>query len=282
MEQDKLRLGRISYLNVLPIYHPLEAGILPHPFEIVPGCPAELNKRMAAGELDMASVSCIEYARHPERYLLVPDLAIGSCGPVQSVLLLARTPVENLADRTVLVSSETHTSAALLKVLFTQHFRIPVKYRTGDATALLDAGEYPAAVLAIGDEALSLRNHPAYPHRLDLGEAWRHWTGLPFIFGIWAVRRDLGASLGRPWELLLEAKAWSRTHMDRILDRAASGGPLKRHQLETYFRGLVFDLGPRELQGMARFFACLAAQGLIPAAPEPEFAGPARALAASA
>ena len=84
-----LRMGRINFLNVLPIYHPLEAGIIPHDFELVSGPPALLNNMMAAGELHVSSCSCIEYARHPGQYYLVRDLSIGSNGPVMSVLLLS-------------------------------------------------------------------------------------------------------------------------------------------------------------------------------------------------
>ena len=85
---DALRMGRIGYLNVLPIYHPLEAGIIPHDFEIISGPPAVLNNMMARGELHISSNSCFEYAMRPERYHLVEDLSIGSHGNVMSVLLL--------------------------------------------------------------------------------------------------------------------------------------------------------------------------------------------------
>ena len=89
-----LRMGRIGYLNVLPIYHPLEAGILPHDYELVSGPPALLNTMMACGELHVSSCSCFEYASRPERYQLVEDLSIGSHGPVMSVLLLSRVPFD--------------------------------------------------------------------------------------------------------------------------------------------------------------------------------------------
>ena len=83
----QLRMGRIGYLNVLPIYHPLEAGILPHDYEIISGPPAVLNNMMARGELHVSSNSCFEYARHPDQYYMIEDLSIGSRGPVMSVLL---------------------------------------------------------------------------------------------------------------------------------------------------------------------------------------------------
>ncbi|MGN0009065.1 MAG: MqnA/MqnD/SBP family protein, partial [Desulfovibrionaceae bacterium] len=66
-------MGRIGFLNVLPIYHPLEAGILPHDYEIVAGPPAILNNMMARGELHVSSCSCFEYGARPERYYLIDD-----------------------------------------------------------------------------------------------------------------------------------------------------------------------------------------------------------------
>jgi chorismate dehydratase len=131
-----LRLGRIGYLNVLPIYHALETGEVEGHYQVASGPPAELNRLMAAGALDVSAASSIEYARRPEEYLLVPDLAIGSCGPVRSVLLLSRGPVGGLGGETILVSSQTHTSAALLKVLLADNLRLETSFRTGDATSL--------------------------------------------------------------------------------------------------------------------------------------------------
>ena len=174
---DALRMGRIGYLNVLPIYHPLEAGIIPHDFEIISGPPAVLNNMMARGELHISSNSCFEYAMRPERYHLVEDLSIGSHGNVMSVLLMSRRPVEQLGGQTILISGETHTSVALLRLLMKDHYHCDVNYVTGAVTPTLGTDRAPEAFLAIGDEALRLRNHPDYPYRLDLADAWVEWTG---------------------------------------------------------------------------------------------------------
>ena len=129
-----LRMGRISYLNVLPVYHPLEAGILPHDFELVSGPPALLNEMMSRGELHVSSCSCFEYARRPERYYLVGDLSIGSRGPVMSVLLLSRLPVEELGGHEILISGESHTSVALLRLLMRDRYKLDVRFSTGPVT----------------------------------------------------------------------------------------------------------------------------------------------------
>lgn len=270
-----IKLGKIGYLNVLPIYHPLEQDILPNDFEIISGPPAELNRRMDAGEMPISAASSIEYARNPEKYLLIPDLAIGSRGPVQSVLLLSSVPVNELNGRTILVSSETHTSAALLKVLLAEHWKIEVEFVTGDASELLHQGERPEAILAIGDEALSLRYHPGYPHREDLGEAWRSSTGLPFIFGVWLVQRD---AFAKTPELIIEAarklvaaKQWGQEHIDDLCKLAASQSTLSTEEMCSYFDGLVYDLGARQVAGLTAFYKRLAQHNLIDNMPDLHF-----------
>lgn len=271
-----VRLGRIGYLNVLPIYNPLESGAVAHDFVIESGPPARLNQIMEAGGLDLSACSSIEYARRPERYLLVPDLAIGSCGPVQSVLLLSRVPLDRA--RTILVSAQTHTSAALMRVMLAERFGLRPSFESGDIQSRLAAGEPPQAFLAIGDEALRLRRHPEYPYSLDLGSEWNAWTGLPFIFGVWIVSREAAARLGPRLDeavrTLLAAKAHGAARLGDYARLGASQGILDEPTLRSYFRGLVYDLGPEEQEGLRAFYAKLAQAGAIPAAPRLEFYQP--------
>jgi chorismate dehydratase len=279
----KPRMGRMGYLNVLPIYHALESGEIPHPYELVYGPPAELNRRMAAGEMLAASTSCVEYARRPERYLLLPNLAIGSNGPVQSVLLLSRRPIESLSDERILVSAETHTSAALLRLLLIQRYGLKnIRYVTGSATEMAASGNPPSAFLAIGDEALRLRRHPLYPCRLDLGDAWTSWTGLPFIFGVWvADRRAFAGKAGadpvrdaasNPGVLLSAGRDWGLSHMDAILDIAVQNYPnMTRQEHADYFAGLCYSLGEQEQAGLRLFWEKLERAGDIPRAPAMDF-----------
>lgn len=274
MTRMKPRMGRIEYLNVLPIYHALETGRVPHGYELVYGPPAALNDRMSQGELVAASTSCIEYARRPERYWLMPDLAIGSHGAVMSVLLLSRTPVAELEGKTVLVSAQTHTSAALLRILLKEHARVSVNFITGSATERMATGNPPEAVLAIGDEALRLRKRPAYPYIWDLGAAWLEWTGLPFTFGVWVISKDAarrGALAEDPVSVLHAGRDWGAANMDVILDIAEGNYPLSRTELTEYFNGLSYKLGDIERQGLCLFYDRLAAAGEIVRVPTLDF-----------
>ncbi|MBO4300609.1 MAG: menaquinone biosynthesis protein [Desulfovibrio sp.] len=270
-----LRMGRISYLNVLPIYHPLEAGILPHNYELISGPPALLNTMMSRGELQVSSCSCFEYACRPERYQLVEDLSIGSHGPVMSVLLLSRCPLEELEGEEILISGESHTSVALLRLLMRERYKINAHYVTGPVTQALHSHNPPKAFLAIGDEALRLRRHQEYPHCLDLAEAWRDWTKLPFIFGLWVVSRQAveeGLFHDDPGDLLRGGRDWGLAHMDVILDLTGYGCPLSREELAFYYtRGLTYRLGTEELRGLTLFYEKLAAANMIPAVPALDF-----------
>ena len=250
---ERLRLGKISYLNVLPIYYPLDSGIIPHSFTIIPGVPSHLNRLMAQGELELSVVSSIEYARHPERYLILPDLSISCRGAVQSVLLLSQIPIDQLSGQTILASSHSHTSVALIKILLGMQRGMEVVLQDGSCTEALAQGEPPVAMLTIGDEALRLRDHTLYPYRLDLGEAWLAWTGLPFVFAVWVIQRQAferwNGALGEALESLTSAKEWGRSHLDEICAHAARKGILDATQLHDYYQCLNYDLEQRRNHG---------------------------------
>lgn len=275
MSASPLRLGRISYLNVLPIYHPLEAGWMPHDFAFTAGPPAVLNDLIRSGGLDMSSVSCVEYGRHPELYRLMPDLAIGSRGPVKSVLLLSRVDPRELGDKTILVTAETHTSATLLRVLLDKLYHVRPAYRIASATVreALAAGDSAPAVLAIGDEALSLRGHADFPWQLDLGELWREMTGLPFVFGVWVARREACAArpdaVAEACRLMVRAKEAGVAAVDAVVELtspAATG--MTKADLRRYYECLSYDLGAEEQAGLRTFFALLTEHGVLERAPE--------------
>lgn len=275
---DYLRLGKIGFLNVLPIYHPLEAGIVSHPFEIVSGHPAKLNGLMARGELDLSVVSSVEYARNPERYFVIPDLSIGCFGAVQSVLLLSRTPIGLLGGERILATTQSHTSVSLLKILFHVCMGRELVLESGNCTEAVACSEPPVAFLAIGDEALRLRNDPRYPFQMDLGEAWHRWTGLPFVFALWVVqRRAVERMHGKMMEAvrsLLAAKSWGQTHREEICRIAARSGIMNEDGLSAYYQALHFDLDEGERRALDLFFHHLQAIGEIPIAPHIELYRP--------
>ncbi len=269
----KLRLGRIRYINVLPIYFALDRGHVENGLEIVSGTPAELNARLARGALDASAISSVEYARNFRDYLLVPDLSISTEGDVGSVLFFSRVPFHRLTGREVRLSEASATSAALIKILLYELYGARPLYRSTPVSAELPEGCY--GLLAIGDEALKLRATGRYPFYLDLGRAWHGLTGLPFVFGVWAVRA--AAHADRPQELkrlaqtLIQGKRWGLRQLEDICRLAASQVELSREELLAYFSRLNYDLGPRQQEGLLAFYRYLHRSGGLAEMPELRF-----------
>ena len=270
---DKARLGRIRYLNVLPIYYAMEHLFAENGYVLTPGAPEELNRAMRQGDVDLGSISSMEYARNFGDYLLLPDLSISSQGPVGSVLLFSRTPFAGLDGLSVQVSLASASGAALLKVLMAEHFQVRPHYCPGHLGAA-GASEVQAA-LAIGDEALAIKQRGCFPFELDLGAAWQELTGLPFVFGVWAVRRDFAAP--RPEEvaalhrLLLRSRDWGLNALPELSRLAAAPAGMTPEQVLAYFGQLDFSLTPRHEQGLATFFQYLYKLGELTVLPQLEY-----------
>jgi chorismate dehydratase len=271
--EGKLRLGRIHYINVLPIYHALDQSYAPNGFHIVSGTPAEVNTRLFTGALDVSAISSVEYGRHHRDYALLPELSISTEGDVGSVLFFSRTPFHRLSGREVLLSQASATSAALLKILLYELFGARPLYRSGPVANGFPDGCY--GLLAIGDEALRLRAAGIYPYFLDLGRAWYELTGLPFVFGVWAARRDVfrkkPAEVRLLHQTLLAAKARGLKALPEICRQAQKSVNLTDEQLQHYFRQLQYDLGPRQLEGLRAFFKYLHRYGALEEMPKLKF-----------
>ncbi len=265
-----MRLGRIGYINCYPVYGAIDGGAVAVPAELVTGTPAELNDLLIAGELDVSVISAIEYARHARDLVLLPDLAISCDGPVQSVALFSKLPVARLDQATVLLTASSRTSVALLELLCREVWHVRPRFAQARAEASdLDAlaGLPHDGVLVIGDPALLLaaRGTATYPHRVDLGDAWKRWTGLPFVFAVWAARRTADPAAVRAiHEALLAARAWGLAHLDVLAERATRATGVPSDECRAYFAGLDYALSYKHLAGLTDFFRRLAAQGIVP------------------
>src|SRR5215510_7560180 len=162
-----LRLGRISYVNMAPVFFRLDAEV-----DEVQGVPTALNEQLLDGALDIAPISSIEFARHAHRLRILPRLCVSSEGAVDSIQLVSKTPLEHV--RTVAVTPESATSVVLTKVLLPEATHVPL-------------GEPAEAKLLIGDAALKSAFEDPTPH-YDLGRLWLQRTGLPMVFAVWAVK----------------------------------------------------------------------------------------------
>jgi len=263
-----MRVGRIPYVNCYPVYGAIDRGIVPLEDALVSGVPSALNAMTEKGELDVSVVSAVEYARNADRYLLLPDLAITSDGPVRSVLLLSKRPASDLGGARTLLSRSSMTSVALLKLLFEHVWRSAPEFAPADAEvadlAQLDAEPHEAR-LVIGDAALHLGAAHRYPFTYDLGEEWKRWTGLPFVFAVWVAQRSapVGEAL-RVHARLIESRDWGLAHLGELADQAAAATGVARRTCFAYLSGLDYRLSYAHLAGLTDFFRRLASAGSVP------------------
>ena len=263
-----LRLGRIPWINCYPVYGAVDRGLVPLAADLISGTAAELNDLLAAGELDVSVVSAVEYARNAAAYHLLPDLAITSDGPVHSVMLFSRRPVHALDGATVLRSASSRTSVLLLELLCRHRWRVRPRFATvrAESSDLEALRGFPhEAVLVIGDAALVLAAEGRYPYATDLGGAWKEWTGLPFVFAVWAARREADHSAVQAiHRALLRSREWGLAHLDELADAAAAATRIDRAVCRAYLGDLDYALSYRHLAGLTDFFRRLAQDGIVP------------------
>ena len=276
MPNDKLRVGRIPYINCYPVYGAVDRGAVSLDATLVDGVPTALNRQMAEGMLDVSVVSAVEYARDATRYLLLPDLAISCDGPVRSVLLFSKRPATELNGRRVLVSRSSMTSVALLEMLFENVWKarpvfVPANAEISDVDRFGDA-EHEGR-LVIGDAALlvgsRLRAHrdvPAgYSHAYDLGAEWKRWTGLPFVFAVWVAQRTTPVAEALAVHAsLIQSRDWGLQHLDTLAAQASNATGVDKPTCLEYLSGLDYGLSYHHLAGLTEFFRRLVMAGRVP------------------
>jgi len=249
-----VRLGRISYVNMAPVFYRVDAEV-----EEVQGVPTELNRMLVAGELDTAPISSIEYARHADSLRLLPRLCVASEGAVDSIQLVSRVPLERV--QTVAVTSESATSVALTKVLLPEAGQAPLEaYEAGEAEAKL----------LIGDAALRSAFEDPTPHH-DLGRLWLERTGLPMVFAVWACPEPLAEGLAELEDALVSSVRLARAEPQQLAYEAAERYGYPAGFLARYFEKLRYRFGPRERAGLYTFLELARDAGLLETVPELRF-----------
>lgn len=257
-----VRLGAVSYLNVRPLVHGLDAR--PDLVSVRFDVPAECARLLAEGAIDLGMIPTIAY-EPPER--IVPGVCIGSEGPVASVALFTRRPVGEI--RSIALDTSSETSAALTRILCARAYHIAPSFEphAPDLDAMLARAD---AALVIGDAALfaDARVHGA--GKIDLGEAWTRLTGLPFVWAFWAGRP--GAAGPAVVALLQQAAEEGMAASDRIAADYCREEPARVPMAQQYLReNLAFRLTPAALEGLRTYYREADSLGLIARAPELSF-----------
>jgi chorismate dehydratase len=246
-----IRLGRISYVNMAPVFYRLAAEV-----EEVVGVPTELSRLLLDGELELAPIPSIEYARNADRLRILPRLCVSSEGAVDSIQLVSRLPLEHV--RSIAVTPESATSVVLTRVLLPEAEQVPLD-------------DEADAKLLIGDAALRSAFEDPTPHH-DLGRLWLERTGLPMVFAVWAAPDPTPFGVGELEDALVASVRQARAEPEQLALEASERYGYPAGFLARYFEKLRYSFGPRERAGLLSFLELAHGAGELGRVPELRFA----------
>lgn len=269
------RVGHIQFLNCFPLFYGLIEKRVLLDVDLVKAAPTELNRLLMEDKLDIAPISSIAYARNHKELILIPDISVSCDGIVQSILLIAKKPVEELNRARIALSNTSATSQVLLKVLMAKKWGLSVDYFESPPdlpSMLLEAD----AALLIGDHALRadyLMKEKLFVY--DLGKEWYDYNGHSMVFAVWAVRRDYAEAhqeqVTRVKNALLESMRFSLSNLPEVARKAAEWEVYSPEYLETYFSTLRFDFNAKQQAGLLAYYRAAHAIGELPSVPELSF-----------
>lgn len=268
-----VRVGRIDFINTEPVYYGIDKGLVHLNADTVCGSPAALNRLLAEKKIQISAISSIAYARAYPDWLILPDLSISSRGPVGSVFLCARKSLESGSRLFVGLTDKSATSKALVRIVLEDHHAVQATYRDVDLSRGLP--DDLDALLVIGDDAFKLNLDTTFPIRIDLGEFWLDATGLPFVFGLWAVDRAFAREhrmeTAQVADALVQSKNLGQNALTDAARLAAKRAGVPEPLCHAYLEHIEYGLEADHLAGLIRFFQSLKRRGEIDEAVELAF-----------
>ncbi|MBF0379104.1 MAG: menaquinone biosynthesis protein [Desulfamplus sp.] len=302
VERSKFLMGKIDYINASPVYYGLDHGLVPNWIEMIEGPPAVLNGMIKNRELEISPISSAFYAMNHKELLILPDLSISSQGEVLSVILMTNYPIEELDGKTIILTQDSATSSALVRLIAIQkgirpnfitgklrtledipdNIAIPQNIKVSDNIGIQEAISIPNdigfsqnvcnltvdAAMIIGDAAMTQPWEKKFKYRIDLGKLWYETTGLPFVFALWVVRRECAISryndVKDALELFYESRNQGYIHIDKVIESGAKRLGLDNSYVSRYFELLHCNLDELKIKGLEYFFLSLYENSLLP------------------
>jgi chorismate dehydratase len=263
-----IRLGQIPYLNSEVFYY----GLRGRDVELTPLVPRALSTAAGQGRIDAGPVPLVTCFELEDGFQPLGDFCIATTDRARSILFYSKRPVETLGGAVIAITGQTSTTVRLLKVLLAHRYRVQPKEYTllpekfPSATGNGVAAPWDAFLL-IGDDALRHRGGiPGYPHCYDLGEVWNRWTGLPFVFARWVVRKDFpGDQASHLCKWLKQSIAQGIENVDSIAARRRDLN-MTHAEVVEYILSFHYRLGRAELEAIERFKGLLKEANLISSA----------------
>lgn len=267
MSEKQLRIGQISYTNTLPVYFFFDQQRFSEQIDFIQQVPAQLNRAMANGTIDVGPISSFGYAEHFDQYYMLPDLSVSAKRKVGSLYLFSKRPIEELDGAKIRLTNTSATTVNLVKIILAKFLHFNVIYET-QAPHLAEMMQDADGAVLIGDDAIvEYRNNKTY-YSYDLAELWYRFTGLSMTFAVWAVRKEATRKhadlLREVHASFLQSKKRSLANLQPLVEAVATKFGGEPAFWFEYFRGLCYDFTKEEQKGLEYYFACATELGLLP------------------
>ncbi|MFQ5431864.1 MAG: menaquinone biosynthetic enzyme MqnA/MqnD family protein [Nitrospinota bacterium] len=260
----ELRFGCHYFLNARIFTYPITQGLVEFPFKLELGPPAELADMLLGGELDMAFIPAIEYAR-ADKLRIVPGFGIASLGEVKTVVMFSRYELDTV--KKITLDNRSRTSVALLKILLKDYFKRDVEFAAPSPDVGLLEGSTDAALL-IGDETFDI--NPTDYNLYDLSKAWHEFTGKPFVFALLCVAEGVNADSAIA--ALHHAKVKGLEKLDELCRTASIELEIDESFCKDYLTNCMrYELDNSDIEGLELFFKMAHKNGLIENNPKLNF-----------
>jgi len=243
----KIRVGAVSYLNTKPLLYGLQHHAVSESIELMEDYPANLARALQDNTIDIGLVPVAVLPSLPEAHI-ISDYCIGATGPVASVCIFSKVPMEQI--QSLYLDYQSKTSVNLARVLLKNYWNKEVLLLEAPANfiGLIDG---TAAAVIIGDRALD--KYDRYSFRYDLAEAWIGYTGKPFVFATWVSNKQLDAGFITSFN---EANALGLANIDTVIEQLSTD--INSYSLQTYFtKNISYTLDAAKKEGMAQFLSLL-------------------------
>lgn len=242
-----MKISVVSYLNSKPFLFGLQHKASPD-WEISLDIPSECARKVISGEADAGLVPVAALKSIPD-YKIISPYCIGAHGRVDSVKLYSEEPLDRIEK--VMLDYQSRTSVELVKILAGELWKIsPEWIAASEGYEKRIAGT--TAGVVIGDRTFGLNGN--FVHEYDLSEAWHQLTRLPFVFAVWATRKELTAESEARFSSALE---YGISHITEVVDFNKTDYP--QTDIRTYLTQRInYKLTPEMRKGMDLFLHKLA------------------------
>ena len=255
---EPLHIGCVSYLNSKPLIEPLLENPAVKVHFAVPAARLDLVSR---GQVCCALLPMVDYQASPVDLLLLPVGGIACDGPTLTVRIFSRVPPQHITH--LYADTDSHTSVILAQVILREFYTVRPEVIPLPAELGAVPSHHHESLLLIGDKVVNAAPPPGeFPWQLDLGQQWKQFTQLPFVFAMWMLRSDVNP--GPLPRLLLEAREKGTAMTDELVDRYAQQRHWPRDLAHDYFtRYLQYSITPAARSGIETFHALAQRHGLL-------------------